>query len=203
MYNLLGIQAVGYFPISGNGSLTKTGSGVLTLTVANTYSGDTTVDSGRLVFQEVAGLVHVTGNMIIASGGTLEFNTSTPGAGQVFTDGNATITGGGTWIKSGSGNLGLGRYGTVNVSLSPGALIDVQGGYFEASTSNGGYWNNNFASLNVDSGAIFDGKEHNVQVDALTGSGTVQGGYYGSGNVLTVGVRPMDRASFPACCKMA
>ena len=47
VYNLFGSQAPGY-GISGTGSLTKLGTGMLTLAASNSYSGPTTISAGTL-----------------------------------------------------------------------------------------------------------------------------------------------------------
>ncbi len=46
---------------------------------------------------------------------------------------------------------------------------------------------NNYSSLNIAAGAVFDGVSSNVQIDALTGTGTYQAGNYGP-RTLTIGV---------------
>ena len=71
-------------PLSGSGSLILLGSGMLTLTGANTYSGNTTVDGGTL--QLSAGLLSSPGQFVgnagsgsfVQSGGT-----NTPG-GELY-----------------------------------------------------------------------------------------------------------------------
>ena len=52
---------------SSGGTLTKLGSGTLTLTGANTYSGLTTVSAGKLVIQGSQG----TGGITVANSATL------------------------------------------------------------------------------------------------------------------------------------
>jgi autotransporter-associated beta strand protein len=61
-------------------------------------------------------------------------------------------------------------------ALSSGSLIDVLGGTFIGGSSANEVWTNNFADLNVASGAVFNGGEANVRVDALTGAGTISTG---------------------------
>jgi autotransporter-associated beta strand protein len=56
--------------ISGSGSLEKAGTGALTLLGSNTYSGDTTVDSGVLAALGISG----TGNTRVLAGATLQVN---------------------------------------------------------------------------------------------------------------------------------
>ena len=84
--------------ITGSGSLTKTGSEQLTLTGANTYSGGTTVSGGTL-----SGNTQSIGPaaVSIGSGADLEFNQTS--AGTFAYD----ITGSGSFIKEGNGNLNL------------------------------------------------------------------------------------------------
>ena len=57
--------------LSGNGSLTKSASGTLTLSGTNTYGGNTIVSAGNLVFNSVAAIPAGTGNVILNSGGAL------------------------------------------------------------------------------------------------------------------------------------
>ncbi len=90
--------------ISGTGSiggiapLNKTGSGTLTLSGANTYHGDTTVDGGTLLVNNPTGSGTGTGSMTVNSGGTLG------GTGIIW--GATTINFGGTLAPGVLGGLG-------------------------------------------------------------------------------------------------
>lgn len=83
--NLLGV-------VSGSGSLTKTGGGVLTLSGVNTYSGSTTISGGTLA---VTGSIANTPTLSIASGATLDVTAVAPYAlasGQLL-QGEGTVAG--------------------------------------------------------------------------------------------------------------
>ncbi len=72
---------------SSGGTLTKVGSGTLTLAGANTYNGLTTVSAGKLVIQGTAG----SGNITVADGQTLGiFENGTPVAPGALTLGTTT-----------------------------------------------------------------------------------------------------------------
>ena len=72
--------------------------------------------------------------------------------------------------------------------IQPGALIDVAGGTLVGSSCYNGQWAANQASLNVAAGAVFDGVEGNISIDALTGGGTLR----------EVGGRSPTRSAWPA-----
>ena len=76
---------------SSGGTLTKLGSGTLTLSGANTYSGTTAVGAGKLVLQSTAG----TGDIIVSNSTTLGVNQGgtqiTPGTLTVGTSSSATL----------------------------------------------------------------------------------------------------------------
>jgi autotransporter-associated beta strand protein len=85
-------------PISGGGSVVQNGSGTLTLTAANTYTGSTTVSNGTLVVSSVGGDMNVSGGTLApAAAGTI---------GTLSVSNNMTIS---------SGTI----QATVNKSLSP------------------------------------------------------------------------------------
>ncbi len=77
--------------MSSGGSLTKLGSGTLTLTGANTYGGTTTVGAGKLILQGTAG----TGAIIVANSTVLGVNQGgaqiTPAALTVGTSSSGTL----------------------------------------------------------------------------------------------------------------
>ncbi len=119
--------------ISGTGGLTQTAAGTLTLSVANTYSGPTTVSAGTMK----AGVVNVLANgsaLTVDSGATYDLGGfsdtigSLAGAGNVTTTGAAsiTLTSGGDnsstsfsgVVHAGSGTLALAKSGTGTLTLS-------------------------------------------------------------------------------------
>jgi fibronectin-binding autotransporter adhesin len=127
--------------ISGTGSLTNAGSGKVTLTGANTYSGATVVAAGGLIFGSSAA---VSGNITVADAATL--GAVVTAAGATATEGNVSFGFGGTYefdlgtfgnptaaIVSNSGTVTLNGDVTVNVlgdapSLSVGTFTLLEYG---------------------------------------------------------------------------
>ncbi|VIO79004.1 Adhesin BmaC autotransporter [Bradyrhizobium ivorense] len=104
--------------ISGSGGFQQLGTGVTTLTAANTYTGATTVAAGGLT---IAAGASVTGTSLVSNGGTLTV------AGTLNSPG--VMNNLGTFSVAGSATLGglLTNSGVVTV-LSDGQLIATIGG---------------------------------------------------------------------------
>lgn len=171
--------------ISGTGSLTKEGAGILTLTAAS-YTGATNVNAGKLTLQNYGSF---NSSVTLVGNATVEFNGGV--SKGVWPLSNITFSGAGTLLKSGAGTMwlsGVGGPGNgATVNMSAGGLIDIQGGSIANDNLNVG-WNNNEASMNIANGAAFDIRGQDTTIDALTGSGTVGNSILIGTNTLTVGV---------------
>lgn len=101
--------------VNGTGSLVQAGTGMLTLTGANAYSGGTTISAGVLQ----VGTGGAMGNGSVADGTSLVFNNS----GSNGVTGN--ITGGGNVVLAGSGTVVLTGNNTYSggTSVSNGTLL--------------------------------------------------------------------------------
>lgn len=147
--------------IGGSGALSKTGSGILALTGANTYSGGTVINAGTLVANTSASL-GASGAVTTINAGTLELSASFSSTRnfvlnnaastimvdptQTFTVGNV-LSGSGALNKTGTGTLQLNGANTYTgaTNVSAGAVILGAGASLTTS------------ALNVSSGATFTG----------------------------------------------
>ncbi len=114
-----------------DGTVAKSGAGVLTLTGAKTYTGETRVKEGKLILTGDA--VVDNGPMAIDSGATLEYNIASDGIKKLtITDINKIVsTGEGKVIKTGKGTLQLcieaqGGVDIQSLTVSSGH-VDIKG----------------------------------------------------------------------------
>ena len=168
--------------ISGVGTLTQAGPGTLNLSTTNSFSGGLSVQAGT-VTEFNNGFALSSGTVNISSGAVVVLESDN----GTITQAPGTFTGTGTLRKTGATLFAFGNNGNVNISLSAGGLIDVQAGTLQGSASSQGLYTNNQPGLNIAAGATFNGSEGTVIVDALTGAGTLEGGYGGT-HTTTVGI---------------
>jgi len=174
--------------ISGLGSLTKAGTGVLTLSSTSTYAGTTTVNAGTL---NVIGALNGGGAVTVNSGGTLAgtgtvTGTKTINSGGAIAPGNA---GAGTLTLSGALTLSAGAVFNMDLGATSGSDKIVVSG---AVTSSG------ITTINVNAIASFGSGTYTIMT-ATSGIsaanfavGSVPSGYVctlgGTGTALTVTV---------------
>jgi autotransporter-associated beta strand protein len=165
---------VGQFNLVKNGAGKQTVGGGITID----YNGTTAVNAGELHFFDMDDTASRA--ITVAGGSTLRIeNVTRTFNGNVFN--NATWSGTGTIIMTGSGIKQFNGAADTFISMGSGSLLDVQQGVLRL--GNGGRLSlaNNKADLNVAAGATFNTWDtaigNEVRFDALGGSGTVTRGY--------------------------
>ncbi len=102
--------------IAGTGSLTKNGTGALTISTANTYSGNTNVNAGTLTLS--AGGAIASANVTVASGATANINGLLTGTPAVTANGTVNVganTASGILTRTWN-SLSIGSGGVVTVA---------------------------------------------------------------------------------------
>ena len=177
--------------ISGAGGLTKSGSGTVTLSAANTYTGVTTINAGTIAIAVDAGLGAAPGaptaGKLTFGGGTLRTTASftlaanrgiaLTGAGTISTDPGTTLTYGG--IAAGAGTLTKAGTGTLILS---GANTYTGATAISAGTLQLGATNTvpSGSAVTVSGGATFDLHGFSDAIGSLAGAGTVTSGAAGA-----------------------
>ncbi len=167
--------------VSGTGRLTKTGSGALTLTGTNSYSGGTNLNAGTLDVGNDNNLG--TGNLTF-NGGTLQTTAGISSSKNISLTGNGTfdsngsdsslsgvISGTGQFTKTGAGSL------TVTGANTYTGLTDVNNGSLVLSVSGA---LRATAAVTVESSGTLDLGGKDQTLGNLSGSGLV---LFGAGNL--------------------
>jgi autotransporter-associated beta strand protein len=197
--------------ISGSGSLTKQGTGALTLSGSNSYGGGTTVSEGSLhgttasLQRAILDSANVTFDQ--ATSGT--FDGSLSGSGSLTKQGTGTVNllepnahAGGTAVTGGLLGFGsLAQLGSANVTLNGGGLQWETGTSTDVSPrlnalgANGGSFDTNgnevtLASAISGSGALTKlgaGTLHLKAANSYAGGTLVEGGLLGFGSLANLG----------------
>ncbi|WP_372400702.1 Ig-like domain-containing protein (plasmid) [Azospirillum sp. HJ39] len=193
--------------ISGANTLTKTGSGSLTLSGNNGYSGNTTVSAGTLVAGHNNALGTTTGSTTVSSGATLAIADGISLAEGLTIAGAGVSNAGALQVTSGSatlsGNVAMGANTIVGVSGTGLTLSGTVSGGFNLTKSGSGSLtlsgtNSYTGTTTVGDGAlVVTGTLNGSGAGAVTvgsgatlaGTGTVNGGLtIQSGATLAPGV---------------
>lgn len=142
--------------ISGTGDLVKQGTGTVTLTGANTYTGDTTVGAGTLALSGNGSISG--GNLTVDTGGTFDTSAATH---------DTTVS-----TLTGNGTVALGSK-TLEITDADGSFGGTIGGTGQLAIDSG---TQTLSGNNTYSGGtrIADGTTVNVGSNSALGTGTVQ-----------------------------
>jgi autotransporter-associated beta strand protein len=192
---------------SGNGTLTKTGAGVLSFG-AGSFAGKIVVEGGTLQFTastsgipqcdiKEGGRIYWTrasdtnllNRKYVFDGGTLEINAQNNGhISSINLSGRGTliVDSGWTSISGDAGNVQALVFGSSStVAFGAGSLIDIRSGTINGA-DNAANAANNMADLNVGPYGRFDMRGLNISFGGITGTGYIVRSQSGT-STLTIG----------------
>lgn len=161
--------------ISGEGNLSKSGAGTLTLSAANSYTGDTAVSAGTLALDASGSIANST-NIIIAGGATFDVSATAfaLASGQSLGNSSSMAQVNGS-VDASSGALGL-TYasGTPALSMQNGSLTLAPATVVTVNNTGAPLGNGSFKLISAGTGGTVGGTVPSAV--AVTGSGVGTGG---------------------------
>jgi autotransporter-associated beta strand protein len=185
-------SAVGFAGlVTGTGSLAQRGTGVLTLTGANSYSGGTTISSGTLALSGSGSIA----DSSVADNATLDISATQAGAAILSLSGNGAVTLGSQTLSLSKANDTFGGViaGTGGLTLLAGTeTLTGANMYSGGTTISGGTLQGNSSSLQGaitnNAALVFNQVSDGTFAGAISGSGTLTKA--GSGLLILDGNSP-------------
>lgn len=172
----------------GKVNLTKSGTGTQNfLGGLIDYTGPTLVTGGKMFIDSDD--TH-TVSLNIAAGAVYEAGITSLTNTFEHTPAGFTLSGAGTYVKSGPGNATLSWNGGSSVAMASGALIEITNGQIRLEYGGTATWTSNLSDLTITGAGslnLWDNNNAGVFVDALNGNGQIVRTLNQTGN-LTVGV---------------
>jgi autotransporter-associated beta strand protein len=161
--------------ISGTGSFTKAGTGILTLNVANSYQGNTTISLGTIKLGNVAAIPSATTASTTTVTGTLDLNGLSPTVNLLR--GAGTITNSGTSDATLSVNTaGSSTAGTFSGAINDGGTNKVSFIKTNANTLNLTGTTSTYSGVTtVSGGTLSVAKLADINTASSIGKGSVSG----------------------------
>lgn len=130
--------------MSGSGSLTKSGNGILTLSGTNTYSGTTTVNGGTLdITGDTSSSAFSIANGATLSGSGTVGSTTIASGGILALSTTATLSINGDLVMDAGSTLKVNAYANgTNSKVSATGTATINGGSVNVVADSGGTWNN-------------------------------------------------------------
>jgi autotransporter-associated beta strand protein len=184
--------------LTGSGGLIHAGSGTTTLTLAsNGYTGTTAVNAGTLVTGASTIPFFKSSAIVIAAGATFEANVN---ANTIYSTAT-TVSGSGTFKKSGSKGLALSSSASAKLNFGSGftGLLDIQAGAIQGNNLANSLAAN-ASTIHIASGAILDLRGEPAQMKGLTGAGNIinswDGVYTNPAKTILSGVASANTVTF-------
>ena len=188
--------------ITGSKQLVKYGSGILTLSGANTYTGSTTIDAGTLQIASTGLLGNGSYSATVTNNGTFIFGSNSnqtlsgiiSGTGVLTKNGTGTLTlsgnntySGGTTLNAGGININAATaIGNGTLTIVSGTLDNTSAAAITLTNNNAQNWNADFTfigtkDLNMGTGAVTMNASRIVTVNAgnFTVGGNISGSTFG------------------------
>ncbi len=190
---------------SNSGGLTKNGAGDLTISGSNTFTGDVTLNTGRLILGNDSALDGASGSIVINSG-TLDVTAARTLSGNKAQhwNGNFTFAGSNT-LNMGTGAVTLGANSTVTVSASTLTVGgDISGTGYGLGKSGAGTLvlsgsNSYTGATTVNSGTVvFDGANALSSSSSVLDAGTATLSFLdgATNNITTSGGLTLNNSTF-------
>ena len=165
---------------SDGGTLIKLGDGKLTLSGANSYTGDTDIWAGTLSIANDLGLGTTDGVTTVLTGATLEVNNAAIGQERIYLDGSG-VGGNGTLVGKGVSSIDgdIDLLDNVVVNVASAGMLSLNGSVMNNPMTKigdgtlvlGGETDNSALSVILNAGTLVLAKDSSEEVHAVGGAG--------------------------------
>ena len=165
--------------INGSGSVEKSGSGILTFTGTNSYTGSTNISAGTLAITNNSALGTTSGTTTVSDGATLQISGGITVAENIYINGSGMSSNGAIYLLSGnntySGAIALQSNSTMTSAAGNQTFSSTINGTYDLTILSAGNWSQSAAIGGLSALADYSltASSGNVTTSAITANGSI------------------------------